>query len=136
MDISTLEKTETVAREFARTLRSGDIVHLIGDMGTGKTTFTQFIAKELGVLDYVNSPTFTLINEYSLPQFKLIHIDLYRIRVAGELIEMGLDSVMNDQTVTLIEWADLFSDVLPPETIKLNFSLKGQDDRTLTLERR
>ncbi len=134
-DISTLVQTDAVAREFAHTLKHGDVIYLIGEMGAGKTTFTQSLARELGVTDYVNSPTFTLINEYPLESFTLIHMDLYRIHVAGELIEMGLESVVNDRSITLIEWADLFAEVIPPSTITLKFDLKGHDERTLTIIR-
>ena len=135
LDISTLSQTEAVAREFAHSLKPSDVVYLIGEMGTGKTTFTQFLARELGVNDYINSPTFTLINEYPLDGFTLVHMDLYRIRVEGELIEMGLDSVVNDRSIALIEWADLFADALPPATMTLQFNLKGHDERTLTITR-
>ena len=132
-DISFLAKTEAVAREFAITLQPGNVVYLIGEMGTGKTTFTQFLARELGVNDYINSPTFTLINEYPLDRFTLIHIDLYRIRVAGELIEMGLESVVNDRSIALIEWANLFPEALPAPTHTLRFDLKGTHERTLAI---
>ncbi len=135
LDISTLAQTDAAARDFARTLNAGDVVYLIGQMGTGKTTFTQSLARELGVSDYVNSPTFTLINEYPLDSFTLVHMDLYRIRVAGELIEMGLESVVNDHSIALIEWADLFPEALPTATITLTFDLKGHDERTLTITR-
>lgn len=135
LDISTLEQTDAAARDFARTLNAGDVVYLIGQMGAGKTTFTQSLARELGVTDYVNSPTFTLINEYPLESFTLVHMDLFRIRVAGELIEMGLESVVNDRSITLIEWADLFAEVIPSATITLQFDLKGHDERTLTITR-
>jgi tRNA threonylcarbamoyladenosine biosynthesis protein TsaE len=136
MDITTLAQTEAAAQNLAQSLRPGDVVYLIGEMGTGKTTFTQFVARELGVQDYVNSPTFTLVNEYSLEGVTLAHIDLYRIRVAEELIEMGLDTVVNDHTIVLIEWADLFLEALPPATATLRFNMKGQDERTLTIQRR
>lgn len=98
------KETQKIAEKFARELKRGSLVALIGDLGAGKTTFIQGMARGLGVSSNytVNSPTFTLVNEYP----PLIHIDLYRIEKPKEMETLGLEDYLTPENVVVIEWAD------------------------------
>lgn len=94
------------------------IVYLEGDLGTGKTTFSQNLAKAIGINTKVTSPTFTIINEYKTEELKLYHLDLYRINTVTELDELGLSELKlprTGKTLVLIEWANLFENELNEE---------------------
>ncbi|MCH8069498.1 MAG: tRNA (adenosine(37)-N6)-threonylcarbamoyltransferase complex ATPase subunit type 1 TsaE [Candidatus Marinimicrobia bacterium] len=106
------EETRTIAADFAVSLKSGDIIALQGNLGSGKTTFVQGIASGLGIVDVVNSPTFKIVGEY-LGKIPLYHIDFYRIESVNELIQFGLDHYLYGDGVTVIEWADRFKDSVP-----------------------
>lgn len=104
--------TLSLGEKIGKHLKSGDIVFLFGDLGAGKTTLTQGIARGLGVAkeEYVRSPTFTLVNEYR-GKAPVFHIDLYRIESAGELEDLGLEEVFSIEGISIIEWAEkLFTD--------------------------
>jgi len=125
----TLKDTEKIATEFATRIKPGDTVALIGDLGAGKTAFVQALCKQFGIKEYVNSPTFTIINEYKSNIGKINHIDFYRINHSDELIEIGIDEYFNDTDITLIEWANLFADVLPKSYFKIKIELRDDDRR-------
>ena len=108
------DETFSVAKRLATLLRSGDVIGLVGDLGAGKTRFTQGIADGLNVPEgcYVNSPTFTIINEYpSVPP--IYHFDLYRIEDPGELFEIGYYEYLDGDGVCLIEWFDRHEEAAP-----------------------
>ena len=125
-DIITNSQEETInlAKEYITTLK-GNVLGLIGDLGTGKTVFTQGLAKELGVKEIVKSPTFVLMKVYDTNHKvikKLVHVDAYRLTNAQELIDIGLTEYLNKKdTLVVIEWADKVKDFLPKETIMINF---------------
>ena len=99
-----LEETKKLANDFAASLSGGEVVLLNGDLGAGKTTFTQFVFHALGVKDVVNSPTFAILKTY-IGKFKLHHFDMYRI-TTEEAIESGFDEIINEQeSVKFIEWS-------------------------------
>lgn len=112
--IASLQETEHVAQKIARRLRSGDVIALQGELGAGKTTFVQMIARALGVKGRVTSPTFVLMNLYALSRetqktgiATLCHIDAYRMRSSRELEAIGVQDYLGARsTVTLVEWAD------------------------------
>ncbi len=110
------EETLSLGEKIGRHLRAGDIVCLFGDLGAGKTTLTQGIARGLGVPkeEYVRSPTFTLVNQYEgkLPVF---HIDLYRIASLHDLEDLGLEETLGTRGVTIVEWAEKLFDAKQPE---------------------
>ena len=125
--VNSLEQTMKLADEFADTLRVGDIVLLSGDLGAGKTTFTQFVFKHLGVLGVVNSPTFAVLKTYDANGITLNHFDTYRINTA-EAIECGFDEVISSgEGITFIEWSENISELLPSHCIKVNISLIGEN---------
>jgi tRNA threonylcarbamoyladenosine biosynthesis protein TsaE len=142
----THNKTETLdlAKEFAATLLSGDIVALYGDLGAGKTEFVRGICEYFQVGDIVSSPTFTIINSYEgvMPpeddELKLYHLDLYRINSEKELQEIGFDECLAAQdSIKLIEWADKANGNLPRKRYSVIFTLdeKEEDVRNIEIRR-
>lgn len=100
-------ETQTIGEKIGRQLRQGDLVALIGDLGTGKTCLTQGIARGVGVdpNQIVNSPSYTLINEYA-GKIPIYHVDLYRLQNHDELLDLGLDEYMEGNGICIIEWAE------------------------------
>lgn len=113
-------ETEAFGIELAKTLNAGDIVALIGDLGTGKTALTRYIAKGLGINERINSPTFTIVKEYAEGRLTLYHFDVYRVSDADELFNIGIDDYFFGEGVCVVEWADLISDILPENTKYIN----------------
>lgn len=115
---------------------TNNVVGLTGDLGAGKTTFVQMLAKELAVSVPVVSPTFLLLKMYSFPEFKdmrnLVHLDMYRINDWSEIESLGLPEMWNDdKNLILIEWADRIKDDLPEKTQFLHFAHVDEDTRTV-----
>lgn len=123
--IRSLEDTARIAAQIAASLTPPDVLALTGDLGAGKTTFTQALGQALGIVEFLPSPTFTLVNEYALPNGgTFVHADLYRLRDRSEMAQLGLrDYFTQPNTVTVVEWADRFSDYFPKNTIWLTFKL-------------
>lgn len=125
--VKDIEQTKQLAQEFASTLKVGDIVLLSGDLGAGKTTFTQFVFKALGVKGVVNSPTFAVLKTYEANGIILNHFDAYRINTM-EAIECGFDEVISARDgVTFIEWSQNIIELLPNDCIKIDITLMGND---------
>jgi tRNA threonylcarbamoyladenosine biosynthesis protein TsaE len=132
--VESLEQTKALAMEFADTLKIGDVVLLSGDLGAGKTTFTQFVFKYLGVEGVVNSPTFAVLKTYNAKGVTLNHFDAYRINTA-EAIECGFDEVISSgDGITFIEWSENIKELLPADCIKINITLNGES-RQFEIER-
>lgn len=130
-----LEDTKQLANKFAKTLRGGEIVTLTGDLGAGKTTFTQSIAKAMEINEPVTSPTFTLMNEYCGNKLKLYHFDMYRIDDIDEILETGLTEYFgNSDAVCIIEWAENIKPILPKKLIKIFIEKLGETERKFTFE--
>lgn len=100
---NSLEETEKIAEDFAKTLKSGDIVLLSGDLGAGKTQFTKGVAKGLGINDTIPSPTFTIMNSY---ENRLFHFDLYRLHSFEELINIGAEEFLYSNGISILEWPE------------------------------
>ena len=113
--VSTYAEAETQreGERLGRTLCPGDVVALLGDLGSGKTCFVAGACRALGVRSGVTSPTFTLINEYPAPFGMVVHADLYRIRDRAELAELGLEEYFVARCICFIEWAEPVMDLLP-----------------------
>ena len=125
--VKTLDETKQLANELANSLKVGDIVLLSGDLGAGKTTFTQFVFKALGVEGVVNSPTFAVLKTYNAKDKTLNHFDTYRINTA-EAIECGFDEVISSgEGITFIELSENIRELLPQDCIKVNITLNGED---------
>jgi tRNA threonylcarbamoyladenosine biosynthesis protein TsaE len=130
------DETRQFAETFAKTLRGGEVICLYGDLGNGKTTFTQGLAKGLGVVRNVNSPTFIIMRTYNLPQEKtLYHVDLYRLHHEQEIIDIGLPDIMHKpEAIVVIEWPEKMGTLLPEKRIDIQFSYEQEDKRTIIIK--
>ena len=122
------EQTKEIGYKLGKLLTPGSVICLIGDLGAGKTTMTQSLAKAIGVDDYITSPTFTIVNEYE-GNMPLYHFDVYRIGSSEEMYDIGYDEYINSDGVCIIEWANLIEDILPDEYL----DIKLQDLKKLFL---
>ena len=109
-------ETRQFGEALARELKAGDILALVGDLGTGKTTLTKYIARELGIMQAITSPTFTIICEYTDGRLPLYHFDVYRLNSADEMLELGYEEYFFGDGVCIIEWADKIEELLPENT--------------------
>lgn len=124
-----LTNTEKEAIKLAKTIRGGEVLGLIGELGSGKTTFTKALGKALGVKQTITSPTFIIMQQYQTKKLNkfgkplwLIHLDLYRTKNFSEVASLGLDQIWNnDNTVIVIEWADKIINHLPSNSSILKF---------------
>lgn len=131
------QETYEYGRLLGEKAQPGEIYCLNGDMGAGKTVFTQGFADGLGITEPVNSPTFTIIQEYTDGRIPLYHFDVYRISDAEEMEEIGYEDYFFGDGVCLIEWAELIKEILPGEfksiTIEKDYK-KGEDYRKIITE--
>ena len=104
------EQTKEIGYKLGKLLTPGSVICLIGDLGAGKTTMTQSLARAIGVDDYITSPTFTILNEYE-GNMPLYHFDVYRIGSSEEMYDIGYDEYINSDGVCIIEWANLIEDI-------------------------
>ena len=118
IETNSFEETVEFGRKLGSILKPGDVICLSGDLGTGKTALTNGIAKALGINSYITSPTFTLVNEYQ-GKYTLYHFDVYRIADPDEMFDIGFDEYINGEGITIIEWGELISGILPSEIIYL-----------------
>lgn len=126
--VKSIEETRVLAQEFSQTLKLGDVVLLNGDLGAGKTTFTQLVFSCLGVKEVVNSPTFAILKSYQ-GKFTLHHFDTYRI-TTEEAIEAGFDEVLEDKnSVIFIEWSENIAPLLPLNCKIVNIKLLDETTR-------
>ncbi|WP_314696045.1 tRNA (adenosine(37)-N6)-threonylcarbamoyltransferase complex ATPase subunit type 1 TsaE [Mogibacterium timidum] len=107
------QATEEFGLNLASELKPGDIVALIGALGTGKTALTKYIAKGLGVTENIDSPTFNIVKEYKSGRLPLFHFDVYRLSGGDDLLDIGADEYFYLNGVCVVEWADLVADVIP-----------------------
>lgn len=137
-----LKETEKIAREFVekefvRNDGGALVVGLYGDLGSGKTTFTQAVAKCLGVKETVTSPTFVIEKIYKLNNKNfdhLIHIDAYRLKGGDELLHLGWEEIAkNPKNIILIEWPERVSEILPDNMKKINFTFVGENSREIKM---
>jgi tRNA threonylcarbamoyladenosine biosynthesis protein TsaE len=131
-----VEATRALARAVASVLRGGDVVVLAGEMGAGKTAFTQGLAAALGVDGPVTSPTFTLVRSYPAPSgLTLHHLDIYRLDRLGEVADLALEELIDRRSITVIEWGDVISGELPGDRLDLYFTFGDEpDDREIELD--
>ena len=115
--------------EIASQLEPNDVLALIGDLGTGKTTLTKYIAKGLGIKEMITSPTFTIVSEYKTGRLPLYHFDVYRLESTDEIFETGVEEYFDMGGVCIIEWADMIAEILPDRT-KCIFMEYGEEEGT------
>ena len=133
------EETFEVGRKIGMNAKPGQIYTLTGDLGVGKTVFTQGVAAGLGITEPVNSPTFTIIQEYDDGRLPFYHFDVYRIGDLEEMEEIGYDDYFFGQGICLIEWAELIEEILPEKRIEVTIEKdleKGFEYRKITIEER
>lgn len=131
------EETFELGRKLGQEAKQGTIICLNGDLGVGKTVFTQGFAKGLGIEESVNSPTFTIIQIYDEGRIPLYHFDVYRIGDYEEMYEIGYEDYFFGEGVCLIEWSELVRELIPEESIQIQIKKnleKGLDYREITVE--
>ena len=131
------EETFALGEKLGREAKPGQIYTLNGDLGTGKTVFTQGFASGLGITEPVNSPTFTILQVYEEGRMPFYHFDVYRIGDVEEMDEIGYEDCFYGEGVCLIEWAELIEEILPEKVIVVTIEKdleQGFDYRKITLE--
>lgn len=130
---SSVEQTRALAAAVAELARPGDLFLLVGDLGAGKTAFTQGLGAGLGVDDQITSPTFALVQSYT-GRLDLYHLDVYRLEQINEALDLGLSELLDDGSVTVIEWGDTITSALPRDYLEVRLTFgEGPDDRQVEL---
>jgi tRNA threonylcarbamoyladenosine biosynthesis protein TsaE len=122
------DETQALAEALAGLAVAGDLLVLAGEMGAGKTAFTQGYARGLGIADAVTSPTFTIIQEYTGGRLGLHHLDVYRLESLREVTDLGLGEMLDEDAVMLVEWGDAVLPALPEQLLEVRISFLDPDD--------
>ncbi len=134
------EETRKFGLKLAKKIKAGDILALIGNLGAGKTTFIQGLAKGLGIKNKITSPTFVQLKIYPASKRgikNLYHFDFYRLESLSSLESQGLEEYLkNKNGVVVIEWADKIKKLLGPKTKKINFKIKNKQSRIITINKK
>ena len=120
--------------KLSKYLKSGDVISLEGDLGTGKTTIVQKISKELGIKENIKSPTFNYVLEYTSGRVPFYHFDVYRISEPLEIYELGYEDYIEGDGITVIEWANLIKSELPKVYIEINLFHKDEETREIEIK--
>ncbi|CAM4308233.1 tRNA (adenosine(37)-N6)-threonylcarbamoyltransferase complex ATPase subunit type 1 TsaE [Jeotgalicoccus halotolerans] len=131
LKLNSLADTERLAEIFAREISGGAVILLSGDLGSGKTAFSQFLGKYLGVKRHMTSPTFNIIKSYNA-DVKLHHMDCYRLEDSEE--DLGFEEYFNDTDIALVEWPQFIAEFLPENTISINIKYESENGRLVTIE--
>lgn len=132
----TWEDTFSLGEKLGKTVKGGTVICLNGDLGVGKTVFTQGFAKGLGIDEPINSPTFTIVQEYHTGRLPFYHFDVYRIGDISEMDDIGYEDYFFGDGVCLVEWACLIEDIIPEDAIAVTIEKnleKGFDYRLITI---
>ena len=138
---NTFEDTQKIGEDFAQQLKPGDVVLLYGDLGSGKTTFTQGLVKGLGIKKRIISPTFVIVRTYKIATShqplairKLYHIDLYRTETENDLKGLGIEEILNDkEAIVVVEWPEKLRRMLPRKRWKIHFSYENENQRKILI---
>ena len=133
------EETFEIGKQLGMEAKPGEVYCLDGDLGVGKTVFTQGFASGLGITEPVNSPTFTIVQQYEEGRLPLYHFDVYRIGDVEEMDEIGYEDCFYGEGVCLIEWSTLIQEILPEDAIHITIEKdleKGFDYRRIQIERK
>lgn len=120
---------------MASRAQAGDVIALVGGLGAGKTRWTKGFARGLGYEGEVTSPTFPLVHEYGGGRLRAFHFDLYRLKSEEELLGIGWDEYCDQPGVMIVEWADLFPELLPAGTQWLRFEIQPSGERQVVFEK-
>ena len=124
-------ETKNFAKQLASKLKTGDVVVLTGELGSGKTKFTEGFLSYFGLENEISSPTFTIVNEYKKDNINIFHFDVYRLEDISEFYESGGDEYF-EQGICLIEWGELIQDALPKNYLNIVFE-KSEDDENIRI---
>ncbi len=129
------EETEKIGEALAAKLQPGDVIAYYGDLGAGKTAFTRGLARGLGILEPITSPTYTIVNEYTSGRMPLFHFDMYRLHSADDLFDIGWEDYLERGGVCAVEWSENVEDALE-NPIRVTVTRNGTDDtsRVITIE--
>ena len=128
------DETQRMGAALAKTLRGGEVIAFLGDLGAGKTAFTRGLAEGLGVTDAVTSPTYTIVNEYLTGRLPLFHFDMYRLGSSEELFDIGWEDYLARGGVCAVEWSENVQDALEaPITVRIDRVPDGDDCRRITI---
>lgn len=136
--VKNIKETQKLAKKFAKMIKGGDIVLLNGDLGAGKTTFTKFVAKALGVRDEVTSPTFTIMKEYQGRKYKILHFDMYRLDGVEESTGFGFEEYVKNRdynVVIFIEWSERVKELLDENYVVVDIRRIDENKRQFSIER-
>lgn len=129
------QETEALGQELVRQMAPGSVVAFTGDLGAGKTAFVRGMARGLGVTQRVTSPTFTIVNEYEGGTLPLFHFDMYRLRSADELFDIGWEDFLRRGGICAVEWSENIQDALESDTIYVDIRRgQGDTDRIITVK--
>ena len=131
------QETYQLGVDIGKSAKAGQVYTMVGDLGVGKTVFTQGMAMGLGITEPINSPTFTIVQVYDEGNLPLYHFDVYRIGDISEMDEIGFDDYVYGEGVSLIEWANLIEEILPERRIEITIEkdlAQGFDYRRITIE--
>jgi tRNA threonylcarbamoyladenosine biosynthesis protein TsaE len=126
-------ETEAIARRLAGDLVAGSVLALKGELGSGKTLFTQGLVAGLESAAAVTSPTFTIVHEYQGGRLPIYHFDFFRLENRESAMRLGLEDYFYSDGVSVIEWADRFSDLIPEQARWISFEIKSERQRIITL---
>lgn len=129
---SSENKTKEFAKEFAAKSKNGDVIVLSGDLGSGKTKFTEGFLSYFGLESEISSPTFTIVNEYHKNNINIYHFDVYRLEDSSEFYAIGGEEYF-EKGICIIEWGEMIEDALPKKYIKIDFSRCPEDENSRIL---
>lgn len=130
------EETRELGKRLGQSVKAGTVISLTGDLGAGKTVFTQGFASGLGITEWVNSPTFTIVQVYDEGRIPFYHFDVYRIGDVSEMDEIGYEEYFYGTGVCMVEWANLIEELMPPNHMAVSIEKnpqKGFDYRKITI---
>lgn len=137
--IDSIQQIREAARQFINGIGQHTVFAFYGKMGAGKTTFIKAVCEELGVTDVITSPTFAIVNEYSLPnggrsEGALYHFDFYRIKRIEEVYDMGYEDYFYSGALCFIEWPELVEELLPDDAVKVYITINSDGSRTVSFQ--
>jgi tRNA threonylcarbamoyladenosine biosynthesis protein TsaE len=130
---ASVAETEAAGARVARKVKAGDVLALMGDLGSGKTQFVKGLVRGLGCAQVVTSPTFTLLHEYRGGPLPIYHFDFYRLENLAALRAIGFDEIVFGNGVSVIEWADRFAEAIPSHARWIKFAILAADQRQIDL---
>ncbi len=135
LKIESLDKINETAVEFIRAMGDNTVFAFVGGMGAGKTTFIKAICENLGVEDVINSPTFSIVNEYRSESGELIyHFDFYRINKIEEVYDFGYEDYFYSGSLCFIEWPELIEPILPKDTVTVHITVNDDGSRSVKIQ--